>query len=159
MKDAFNLPDLNHIDEFEVSMMKKYNTCLFEAVYRFLSFELEYKRVNNIRTQLAKKYRISLVFPFTETRLFKYLIRFDTEIKLRNAKTKYLFRKAMEKKFPKNIVYRKKVRKNVSVFDEILQNEKTKEIIREIKSKQYPYFNFDYDEVFGSPDMPQLHIN
>ncbi len=40
--------------------------------------------------------------------------------------------------------------KNVSVFDEILQNEKAKEIIREIKVKQYPYFNFNYDEIFGS---------
>jgi asparagine synthase (glutamine-hydrolysing) len=156
VKDAFKLHDLNHIDEFEISMMKKYNTCLFEAVYRFLSFELEYKRVNNIRTQLAKKNGISLVFPFTETCLFKYLIRVDTEIKLRDAKTKYLLRRAMEKKFPKNIVYRKKVMKNVSVFDEILQNEKTKEIIREIKSKQYPYFNFNYDEVFGSPGYASL---
>lgn len=156
VKDAFNLQDLNHIDEFEVSMMKKYNTSLFEAVYRFLSFELEYKRVNNIRTQLAKNNGISLVFPYTDTRFFKYLIRLDTEIKLRNAKTKYLFRKAMEKKFPKNIVYRKKVMKNVSVFDEILQNEKTKEIIREIKVKQYPYFNFNYDEIFGSPRYASL---
>ena len=151
VKEAFNLVDLTHIDDFEVSMMKKYNTSLFEAVYRFLSFELEYKRVNNIRTQLAKKNHISLVFPFTDTRIFRYLISLDTEMKLRDVKTKYLFRKAMEKKFPKNIVYRKKVMKNVSVFDEILQNEKTKELIREIKIKQYPYFNFNYDEIFGSP--------
>ena len=62
VKDAFNLPDLNRIDEFEISMMKKYNTSLFEAVYRFLAFELEYKRVNNVRTQLAKKYGISSDF-------------------------------------------------------------------------------------------------
>ena len=156
VKEAFNLPDLNNIDKFEVSMMKKYNTSLFEAVYRFLSFELEYKRVNNVRTQLAKKYGIFLVFPFTETRVFKYLIRLDSEMKLRGAKTKYLFRKAMEKKFPKNIVYRKKVMKNVSVFNEILQNEKAKEIIREIKLKQYPYFNFNYNEVFGSPAYASL---
>ncbi len=156
VKDAFNLPDLNHIDKFEASMMKKYNTSLFEAVYRFLSFELEYKRVNNIRTQLAKKNGIYLVFPFTEIRLFKYLIRFDTEIKLREAKTKYLFRKAMEKKFPRDIVYRKKVRKNVSVFDEILQDEKTKELIAEIRNKQYPYFNFNYNEVFGSPKYASI---
>ena len=156
VKEAFNLPDLNNIDKFEISMMKKYNTSLFEAVYRFLSFELEYKRVNNVRTQLAKKYGIFLVFPFTETRIFKYLIRLDSEMKLRGAKTKYLFRKAMEKKFPKNIVYRKKVMKNVSVFNEILQNETTKEIIREIKLKQYPYFNFNYDEVFGSPAYASL---
>ena len=150
VKDAFNLPDLNHIDDFEVSMMKKYNTSLFEAVYRFLSFELEYKRVNNVRTQLAKKNGIYLVFPFTETSLFKYLIRFDTEIKLREAKTKYLFRKAMEMKFPKYIVYRKKVMKNVSVFDEILKDGKAKVLIDEIKKRQYTYFNFRYDEVFSS---------
>jgi asparagine synthetase B (glutamine-hydrolysing) len=156
VKDAFNLTDLNHIDDFEILMMKKYNTSLFEAVYRYLSFELEYRRVNNVRTQLAKKNGISLVFPFTETRLFKYLIRFDTEIKLRNAKTKYLFRKAMEKKFPKNIVYRKKVMKKVSVFDDILQNEKSIELIKEIREKQYPYFNFNYDEVFGSPQYSSL---
>ena len=78
MKEAFNLPDLNQVDEFEVSMMKKYNTSLFEAVYRYLSFELEYKRVNNVRTQLAKRNGISLVFPFTETSLFKYLVGLDT---------------------------------------------------------------------------------
>jgi asparagine synthetase B (glutamine-hydrolysing) len=156
VKEAFNLADLTHIDDFEVSMMRKYNTSLFEAVYRFLSFELEYKRVNNIRTQLAKKNHIVLVFPFTDTRIFRYLVRLDTEMKLRDAKTKYLFRKAMEKKFPKNIVYRKKVMKNVSVFDEILQDEKTKEMIREIKVKQYPYFNFNYDEIFGSPRYSAL---
>jgi asparagine synthetase B (glutamine-hydrolysing) len=156
VKEAFNLPDLNHLDNFEISMMKKYNTTLFEAVYRYLSFELEYRRVNNVRTQLAKKNGISLVFPFTDTALFKYLIRLDTEIKLRNAKTKYIFRKAMEKKFPKNIVYRKKVMKNVSVFDELLQNEKTKEIIKEIRNRQYPYFNFNYDVIFGSPKYSAL---
>lgn len=151
VKEAFGLPDLNHIDDYEISMMKKYNTILFEAVYRFLAFELEYKRVNNTRLQIAKKFNISLVFPFTETRLFKYLIRIDTEIKLRDAKTKYLFRKAMEKYFPKSIIYRKKVRKNVSVSDEILQNPRVKEIIKEIKNREYPYFHFNYDEVFDSP--------
>ena len=156
VKEAFNLSDLMNIDEFEVSMMKKYNCTLFEAVYRFLAFELEFRRVNNVRTQLAKKNHISLVFPFTETQLFKYLIRLDTEIKLRNAKTKYIFRKAMEKKFPKNIVYRKKIKKNVSIFDEILQNEKAITIIKEIKDKQYPYFNFNYDEIFGSPEYSAL---
>ena len=156
VRDAFNLPDLNHIDDFEVSMMKKYNTSLFEAVYRFLSFEIEYKRVNNVRIQLAKKNGIYLVFPFTETSLFKYLIGFDTEIKLREAKTKYLFRKAMEKKFPKYIVYRKKVRKNVSISDEILKDEQAKIIVKEIKSRQYPYFNFRYDEVFSSPRYASL---
>ncbi len=156
VKNAFNLPDLNRIDEFETAMMKKYNTTLFEAVYRFLSFELEYRRVNNTRTQLAKQNGISLVFPFTETELFKYLIAFDSEIKLRKAKTKYLLRKAMERKFPKYIVYRKKVRKNVSVFDEILQNGKTKELITEIKNKQYPYFSFNYNEIFGSPEYSSL---
>lgn len=156
VKEAFNLPDLKNIDEFEVSMMKKYNCTLFEAVYRFLAFELEFRRVNNVRTQLAKKNSISLVFPFTETQLFKYLIRLDTEIKLRNAKTKYIFRKAMEKKFPKNIVYRKKIKKNVSIFDEILKNEKAITIIKEIKDKKYPYFNFNYDEIFGSPEYSAL---
>ena len=156
VKEAFNLPDLMNIDEFEVSMMKKYNCTLFEAVYRFLAFELEFRRVNNVRTQLAKKNHISLVFPFTETQLFKYLIRIDTEIKLRNAKTKYIFRKAMEKKFPKIIVYRKKIKKNVSIFDEILKNEKAKEIIEEIKKRKYPYFNFNYDEIFGSPEYSAL---
>ena len=55
VKEAFNLPDLMNIDEFEVSMMKKYNCTLFEAVYRFLAFELEFRRVNNVRTQLAKE--------------------------------------------------------------------------------------------------------
>lgn len=156
VKDAFGLPDLKHIDDYEISMMKKYNTILFEAVYRFLSFELEYKRVNNTRVQLAKNYNISLVFPFTEIRLFKYLIRIDTEIKLRDAKTKYLFRKAMGKYFPKNIVYRKKVRKNVSISDEILKNEQAKIIIKEIKNRQYPYFNFKYDEVFNSSRYASL---
>jgi asparagine synthetase B (glutamine-hydrolysing) len=151
VKKAFSLDNLNHIDEFEILMMKKYNTCFFEAVYRYLAFELEFKRVNNIRTQLAKNNGIFLVFPFTETRVFKYLIKFDTEIKLRDAKTKYIFRKAMEKKFPKDIVYRKKIRKNISIFDDILQNEKIKEIINEIKDRQYTYFDFNYDEVFGSP--------
>lgn len=151
VKQAFGLPDLNHIDDFEISMMKKYDTILFEAVYRFLAFELEYKRVNNTRLQIAKKFNISLVFPFTETRLFKYLIGFDSEIKLRDAKTKYLFRKAMEKYFPKNIIYRKKVRKNVSVSDEILKNVLVKKIIRDIKCRHYPYFNFNYDEVFDYP--------
>ena len=150
IKGAFNLNDLNHIDDYEVSMMKKYNTILFEAVYRFLAFELEYKRVNNTRLQLAKNYNISLVFPFTETSLFKYLIRIDTELKLWNAKTKYLFRKAMARHFPKSIVYRKKIKKNVSVSDEILENEKVKKIIEEIKIRRYSYFNFNYDEIFGS---------
>jgi len=148
---GFNLSDLNHIDEFEISMMKKYNTSLFEAVYRYLAFELEYKRVNNTRLQLAKKYQISLIFPFTETRLLKFLIKYDTEIKLRKAQTKYIFRKSMEKKFPKKFVYRKKVKKNVSAFDEIIQDAKTKELIMEIKNKCYTYFRFDYDLVFGSP--------
>jgi asparagine synthetase B (glutamine-hydrolysing) len=151
VKDAFNLPDLNHVDDFEVSMMKKYNTSLFEAVYRYLAFELEYRRVSNIRVQLANWNGISMVFPFTDTRIFKYLIKLDTEMKLRSAKTKYIFRKAMEVKFPKKIVYRKKIMKNVSVFDEILQNERAKEVIREIKAKDYSYFNFKYDEIFGSP--------
>jgi asparagine synthetase B (glutamine-hydrolysing) len=153
---AFNLSTLDNTDEFEISMMKRYNTSLFEAVYRYLAFELEYKRVNNVRVQIAKNYRISLVFPFTETRLFRLLIGYDTEIKLRKAKTKYIFRKAMEKKFPKNFIYRKKVKKNVSVFDEILQNEKTRGIIAEIKNKHYPYFNFDFDEVFGSSKYSAL---
>ena len=62
----------------------------------------------------------------------------------------------MEKYFPKNIIYRKKVKKNVSVFDEILQHERTKEIINEIKNKQYSYFNFNYDEVFGTPKYSSL---
>jgi asparagine synthetase B (glutamine-hydrolysing) len=156
VRNAFNLTNLEKIDEFEISMMQKYNTSLFESVYRYLAFELEYKRVINVRVQLAKKYRISLIFPFTETRMFRFLVGYDTEIKLRKAKTKYIFRKAMEKKFPKEFIYRKKIRKNVSVFDEILQNEKTKEIIKEIKAKQYPYFNFNYEEVFGSPKYSAL---
>jgi asparagine synthetase B (glutamine-hydrolysing) len=151
VRAAFNLSNLDKTDKFEISMMKRYNASLFEAVYRYLAFELEYKRVNNVRVQLAKKYQISIIFPFTETRLFRFLISYDTEIKLRKAKTKYLFRRAMEKKFPKKFIYRKKIRKNVSVYDELLQDEKAKEIIKEIKAKQYPYFNFNYDEVFGSP--------
>ena len=48
----------------------------------------------------------------------------------------------MEKKFPKNIVYRKKIKKNVSIFDEILKNEKAKEIIKEIKDKKISIFQF-----------------
>ena len=156
VKIAFGLPNLDGIDDFEISMMKTYNTTLFESVYRFLAFELEYKRVNNMRLQLAKGNNITLVFPFTETDFFKYLIQFDTEIKLRNAKTKYIFRKALEKKFSKNIVYRKKVRKNVSVFEDILQDEKIKEIIKEIKNRRYTYFNFNYDEVFNSPIYSSL---
>lgn len=151
VKDAFGLSDLNSIDNYEILMMRKYNTILFEAVYRYLAFELEYKRVNNVRVQLAKESDITLVFPYTETELFKYLIQFDTEIKLRDAKTKYIFRKAMSKYFPAGIVYRKKIKKNVSVSDEILQNEKTKEIIEEIKDRDYPYFKFNYDLVFSSP--------
>jgi asparagine synthetase B (glutamine-hydrolysing) len=151
--EAFNLHDLAGIDDYEQSMMKNYNASLFESVYRFLSFELEYKRVNNMRTQLAKNNGIFLVFPFTETRLFKYLIRIDTELKLRKAKTKYIFRKAMEKKFPANIIYRKKIRKNVSVYGALLQDEKTRRLIGEIKGRNYPYFNFDYDKIFGSPEF------
>jgi asparagine synthetase B (glutamine-hydrolysing) len=156
VKNAFGLCDLNHIDDYEMKMMRMYNTSLFEAVYRFLSFELEYRRVNNTRVQLAKKNGIALVFPFTEIKLFRYLIGFDSEIKLRKARTKYLFRKAMEKYFPKNIVYRKKVRKNVPVSDEILQDGKAREIITEIKTRKYPYFNFNYDEIFGSPEYSAL---
>ena len=151
VKDAFGLKNLNHIDDYETVMMRKYDTILFEAVYRFLSFELEYKRVNNTRLQLAKNYNVTLVFPFTETRLFKYLLGIDTEIKLKDAKTKYLFRKAMEKYFPRSIIYRKKIRKNVSVSDEILQNEDVKKLINEIKNRKYPYFRFNYNEVFGTP--------
>ncbi len=153
---AFNLTNLNKIDEFEISMMQKYNTSLFEAVYRYLSFELEYKRVSNVRTQISKEFGISIVFPFTETEIFKFLVKLDSELKLRNAKTKYIFRKAMEKKFPKKLVYRKKIMKNVSVFDEILQNQSAREIIKEIKERHYSYFNFNYDEVFGSPKYSTL---
>jgi asparagine synthetase B (glutamine-hydrolysing) len=139
-----------------MSMMRKYNVSLFEAVYRFLAFELEFRRVNNIRTQVAKSNHVFLVFPFTELSLFKYLIKFDTEIKLRNAKTKYLMRRAMELKFPRKIVYRKKIMKNVSVSDEILGNEKVKVWIDEIKAKNYSYFTFDYDKIFGSPQFATI---
>jgi len=41
-------------------------------------------------------------------------------------------------------------KKNVSVSDEILENEKVKKIIEEIKIRRYSYFNFNYDEIFGS---------
>jgi asparagine synthetase B (glutamine-hydrolysing) len=156
VRKAFNLSSLSHIDDFEVSMMRKYNTTLFEAVYRFLAFELEFRRVNNVRTQIAKKHGVMLVFPFTDSRIYKYFIKLDSDMKLRNAKTKYIFRKAMEKKFPKRFVYRKKIMKNVSVFDEILQNQNVREIIREIKEKHYSYFNFNYDEIFGSPKYSSL---
>jgi asparagine synthetase B (glutamine-hydrolysing) len=156
VKSAFNLQDLSHIDSYEMSMMRKYNVSLFEAVYRFLAFELEFRRVNNIRTQVAKSNHVFLVFPFTELSLFKYLIKFDTEIKLRNAKTKYLMRRAMELKFPRKIVYRKKIMKNVSVSDEILGNEKVKVWIDEIKAKNYSYFTFDYDKIFGSPQFATI---
>jgi hypothetical protein len=151
IKEAFGLSDLLNTTAYETQMMKLYSTSLFESFYRFLAFEHEFKRTVNVRTQLAKHYNISLVLPFTETSLYRFLLQFDTEIKLRNAKTKYIFRKAMEKNFPKSIIYRKKVRKNVSVSDELLKNQKAIELVNEIKNRKYPYFSFNYDEIFSSP--------
>jgi asparagine synthetase B (glutamine-hydrolysing) len=150
IKEAFRLADLRITTSYETGMMKIYNTSLFESFYRFLAFEHEFKRTVNVRTQLAKNYNISLVLPFTETQLYRFLLQYDTEIKLRNAKTKYIFRKAMERKFPKSIIYRKKVRKNVSVSDELLKNKKVIELVNEIKNRNYPYFSFNYDEIFSS---------
>ncbi len=149
VKDAFGLENLSAATAFETEMMKTYGTTLFEAFYRFLAFEHEFRRTVNVRTQLAKPHSISLVLPFTETSLYRFLLQFDTEIKLRNAKTKYIFRKAMERKFPKNIIYRRKIRKNVSVTDEILKDPRGAELVKEITERKYPYFSFDYAKVFS----------
>lgn len=156
VKVAFKLDSLEHIDDYETGMMKRYNVILFESVYRYLAFELEFRRVINIRTQLAKYHDINLALPFTDSRLYKFLISYDTEFKLRKAKTKYIFRKAMEKKFPSHLIYRKKIRKNFSISGELLQNKEVKQIISEIQLRNYSYFNFDYQEIFSNPAFNAL---
>jgi asparagine synthase (glutamine-hydrolysing) len=149
IRNAFNLDSIDVFSKYEDEQLRKYNVSFPEKIYRLLAFEVEFRRVNNVRFQFAKKANINLVFPFTDLSFYKFFINISYEKKLKRKTSKYLFKKNLKKYLPKEFIYRKKIWKGIPIHSILNKEIYFQELIQEIKAAEYSYFNFDLDKVFA----------
>ena len=90
------------------------------------------------RNELIRKFQIETHFPLLDYQLVEYCASIPTRLKINGwFNTKYIFKKAMEKKLPRDIVYRKdKLGHSIPLKNWMRDNEEVKNFILDYISEQ-----------------------
>lgn len=161
IKQGFYPTDISNIFNHEIRQMQMYNVPLIEKIYRTRIFDYEITRGSNMLYQISKNHGIYSFFPYLNKSLVDLYLNIPTsrKVTLRILTIKPFIKKVLRKYLPYRLVYKKKISQNPeysNIIDILLKDEEGKKIIEEIKNTEYPYFNFNLDEIFSKKEYSDL---
>jgi hypothetical protein len=158
IKEAFKIPDITYIYDHEIEEYKKSNLPLIEKMYRMEIFTFELVRENYISYHEAKLNNLFTIFPYLDLSTVKYFIDIPINKKVKNIETKHIIKKILSKYLPKKMVYKKKNWDHANYQNFYLKDENFSSIIKEIKSMNYDFFDFDIDLIFSNKKYDDLAL-
>jgi len=148
IKKAFNLDDIFKIYSSDIEMISRFETNFIEKIERW-RYDFEIQRENYVSNLLSKYYELKVCFPYVNKELLFYLFSIPIAKKVRRLTQKYYIKKLLSRYLPSKLVYRIKIRAGTKNFLYFFNDDKISKIIKNIKNTKYPYFNFDYEEIFS----------
>ncbi len=140
-----NLQEIYINDTEEIN---KFGNTYLDKFYRAKMFVYDLNSIRNINYNIAKQNGYIIRYPFFKRKFMDFMLRLDTEHKLKFSERKYIIRKMLRKKLAKKFADRKKIALDIPLTTLFKEDTSYIDLIDEIKQRDYDYFDFDLEEIF-----------
>lgn len=162
VQKAFGAKDFNALFSEIVKFSNNENYSLSDRILLYHSFAGECYWMNRLVYSLATSTNNYVAFPFWELGFTDVMMHIPVSTKMKNGTSKFLAKKLLAEHLPKKLIYRKKLglaSLNNAFKEKYYNSETVKQLIKEISARNYPYFSFNYNEIFYNHEYSGIADN